>query len=753
MQSIRQQRMNKIMQVQGEVGQHKGYAAIKIAQNVHELLRKSKSETKCIGELAIQDIRKKLLQDQFNSIKMYDIPKGEDKPGIQFKSVHNMYDLQTLKMTKLYKKNQRNDIEKQVRSQLAKEPDKQLFLSEIYEQLEDNSDGEVLKRKQKVKEESLATQSKEYDDSKDQITDLKQWTKKMKELKKKQQNKKNESDIVDLPKSKDRTQSEIKNPLVRQDCARNQKIDKSNSPQNTQNTPKSYQDIMKNAVSRAKQLKSLNEDPSVERSIQQYLQKASTVALNELKEIGELNVDEEKGLSKNFDFTNEEVQRMYNTLVRVQFSQFKSEAEKAKFYQKQTQLIANKLIQKIKQNESIIEAKIATQENLRLETHDFHDKLIQIKQLSQQLQQEIEEMKDPKSSYNMQVSQSRKSLVNQFMSKQNKEKELQQDLNVLKESRIAYIHKILFNKKTLEQIDSDLQNKKKENKNIQRCLITFYFQILKNAQDVRNTGIAWVISRLNALNEKLNYQDFPDYLDQKAKEYLLQKATMLQEIEQLEKELSESFKQYKQEQSFDNSLAIIQQSLSHNDSLEISSLPSIFPYDSNKLSAIDLTQARIQASKSSRNNYQIDKLGPITLGLKNEDLENLENMLIRLNQKNLPVTNGTLIYRETQKRIKQQIKQQQGGSIEVSQINDSSTVLKEQAIHSYDKCNAQLNKIKIKLLHLDDEQVTRIVKEFDYKNYSKRFNIDPITVISCLVGGLRCDREIIKQGIKQTHYD
>ncbi|CAK72671.1 unnamed protein product (macronuclear) [Paramecium tetraurelia] len=753
MQSIRQQRMNKIMQVQGEVGQHKGYAAIKIAQNVHELLRKSKSETKCIGELAIQDIRKKLLQDQFNSIKMYDIPKGEDKPGIQFKSVHNMYDLQTLKMTKLYKKNQRNDIEKQVRSQLAKEPDKQLFLSEIYEQLEDNSDGEVLKRKQKVKEESLATQSKEYDDSKDQITDLKQWTKKMKELKKKQQNKKNESDIIELPRSKDRTQSEIKNPLVRQDCARNQKIDKSNSPQNTQNTPKSYQDIMKNAVSRAKQLKSLNEDPSVERSIQQYLQKASTVALNELKEIGELNVDEEKGLSTNFDFTNEDVQRMYNTLVRVQFSQFKSEAEKAKFYQKQTQLIANKLIQKIKQNEQIIGAKISAQENLRLETHDFHDKLIQIKQLSLQLQQEIEEMKDPKSSYNMQVSQSRKSLVNQFMSKQNKEKELQQDLHILKESRIAYIHKILFNKKTLEQIDSDLQTKKKENKNIQKCLINFYFQILKNAQDVRNTGIAWVISRLNALNEKLNYQHFPDYLDQKAKEYLLQKASLLQEIEQLEKELSESFKQYKQEQSFDNSLAIIQQSLSHNDSLEISSLPSIFPYDSNKLSAIDLTQARIQASKSSRNNYQLDKLGPITLGLKNEDLENLENMLIRLNQKNLPVTNGTLIYRETQKRIKQQIKQEQGGSIEVSQINDSSTVLKEQAIHSYDKCNTQLNKIKIKLLHLDDEQVTRIVKEFDYKNYSKRFNIDPITVISCLVGGLRCDREIIKQGIKQTHYD
>jgi hypothetical protein len=35
-----------------------------------------------IGDLAIQDVRKKLLQDQFNSIKSYDIAKGEDKPGV-----------------------------------------------------------------------------------------------------------------------------------------------------------------------------------------------------------------------------------------------------------------------------------------------------------------------------------------------------------------------------------------------------------------------------------------------------------------------------------------------------------------------------------------------------------------------------------------------------------------------------------------------------------------------------------------------
>lgn len=55
--------MKKIMQVQGEVGQHKGYTAIKIAGNAHELIRKSKSAANNIDELAIQDVTKKLLQD------------------------------------------------------------------------------------------------------------------------------------------------------------------------------------------------------------------------------------------------------------------------------------------------------------------------------------------------------------------------------------------------------------------------------------------------------------------------------------------------------------------------------------------------------------------------------------------------------------------------------------------------------------------------------------------------------------------
>lgn len=70
MQSIRAQRMKKIMHVQGEVGGKKEFV-FKVPNNLHEILRKSKSQN--IEELAIQDLTKKMLNDDFNSIRSYEI--------------------------------------------------------------------------------------------------------------------------------------------------------------------------------------------------------------------------------------------------------------------------------------------------------------------------------------------------------------------------------------------------------------------------------------------------------------------------------------------------------------------------------------------------------------------------------------------------------------------------------------------------------------------------------------------------------
>ena len=53
----------------------------------------------------------------------------------------------------------------------------------------------------------------------------------------------------------------------------------------------------------------------------------------------------------------------------------------------------------------------------------------------------------------------------------------------------------------------------------------------------------------------------------------------------------------------------------------------------------------------------------------------------------------------------------------------------------------------------EEEELKRIVKEFEYKQYSRRFNIDPDTVLSCLFGGKVADRELIKNGLKKRHLE
>ena len=42
-----------------------------------------------------------------------------------------------------------------------------------------------------------------------------------------------------------------------------------------------------------------------------------------------------------------------------------------------------------------------------------------------------------------------------------------------------------------------------------------------------------------------------------------------------------------------------------------------------------------------------------------------------------------------------------------------------------------------------------MVKEFDFKNYIKRIKSDHMTVLSALFGGLKAEREIVKNGFNK----
>jgi len=52
-----------------------------------------------------------------------------------------------------------------------------------------------------------------------------------------------------------------------------------------------------------------------------------------------------------------------------------------------------------------------------------------------------------------------------------------------------------------------------------------YFQLtLKNGSDVRETGLVWVIEKLEIKESGMSHYEFPAYLDKRGKHFLLQKA-------------------------------------------------------------------------------------------------------------------------------------------------------------------------------------------------------------------------------------
>lgn len=52
------------------------------------------------------------------------------------------------------------------------------------------------------------------------------------------------------------------------------------------------------------------------------------------------------------------------------------------------------------------------------------------------------------------------------------------------------------------------------------------------------------------------------------------------------------------------------------------------------------------------------------------------------------------------------------------------------------------------LKNMEDEEIHRIVKEFDYKNYITRFKTKYSLVLCALFGAFIAEREIVRNGLK-----
>lgn len=84
--------------------------------------------------------------------------------------------------------------------------------------------------------------------------------------------------------------------------------------------------------------------------------------------------------------------------------------------------------------------------------------------------------------------------------------------------------KLKYNKNLIDEIEKEQTNFSKDLAELSRIKIDFLYKILKVGFDCRNKGLEWIIHMLWNLGQKVLYINLPDFLDKKAKIFLVERA-------------------------------------------------------------------------------------------------------------------------------------------------------------------------------------------------------------------------------------
>ena len=110
-------------------------------------------------------------------------------------------------------------------------------------------------------------------------------------------------------------------------------------------------------------------------------------------------------------------------------------------------------------------------------------------------------------------------------------------LNDTKKELYTFNNKLELTKKQLSDDLDICQNEIAYMKIVYLILVkaqrNYYFEILQNGYDTRATGLVWVVRRLLELQTKLEYFEFPKFLDNQQIDYLMEMANLSLEEMQL----------------------------------------------------------------------------------------------------------------------------------------------------------------------------------------------------------------------------
>jgi UDP-glucose 6-dehydrogenase len=84
-------------------------------------------------------------------------------------------------------------------------------------------------------------------------------------------------------------------------------------------------------------------------------------------------------------------------------------------------------------------------------------------------------------------------------------------------------NRISKTKKNIEGLEEAIFNLEEELKRLLQAEKLYYKLILKNGTDVRESGLVWVIQKLEVRENDMSQYEFPAYLDKKGRQFLIQK--------------------------------------------------------------------------------------------------------------------------------------------------------------------------------------------------------------------------------------
>ena len=327
--------------------------------------------------------------------------------------------------------------------------------------------------------------------------------------------------------------------------------------------------------------------------------------------------------------------------------------------------------------------------NKQINDFDLDEKVIEYQFLKESNQNFENENFDTKTYITGKSKMSKKmKAMNSFMANTMKlklEKIKKEKKEKIEREKEDLISKIEIIKKDVIEKENEYKEKKMLLKEKIKNLSYSYHKKLYEGLDIRNEGLVWIIKAIWNLGENIQMTFFPKFLDEKIIDYLFTIAHKSVKSDSLIKLIEENKKNLTNEF----------QSINRNNHFK-KSKPIFRTSITEKLTRKLLPRDMIKNYKSKKKDIRLENIS-------------IKEMNQLLNEK-----------------------------------NEFNEVIQTKSVNLIDAFSKLKNDLDSEIIQLKNKEMERIFKEFLYNDYGEKYHVTIETIIGCLVGESRKEKEMLK---------